>query len=140
MNWGKGISLVIVFFIIMTIGFVIVAMRQNIDLVAENYYEQDLVYEQKIQKHAHTQASGNAPVLNLQDACLNVQFPKKAEGKALLFRPSDKNIDVLKSFVTNDTGLWVFCPENFPKGMWKISFEWQCGNEPCYLEQEFYRP
>ena len=44
-NWGTGIGLFYVVFVVIMVSMVMFSARNNIDLVQEDYYEKDLNYE-----------------------------------------------------------------------------------------------
>ncbi|MBL0053192.1 MAG: FixH family protein [Bacteroidetes bacterium] len=48
LNWGFGIAMVYIIFAGSMIAFVVVASRQNYDLVSENYYDDAVKYQQTI--------------------------------------------------------------------------------------------
>ena len=48
MNWGKGITLVIILFIITMLGMVYVASKQTNEMVEANYYDKELKYQNLI--------------------------------------------------------------------------------------------
>ena len=54
MNWGVKIVISFVFFIGLLFGLVYISMNQDISLVSENYYEQELAYEDQIQRIKNT--------------------------------------------------------------------------------------
>ena len=47
-NWGFGIALVIVIFAVGVGVLVYIAASQKVDLVADNYYEQELKHQDRI--------------------------------------------------------------------------------------------
>ncbi|MBM3437074.1 MAG: cytochrome C oxidase Cbb3, partial [Bacteroidetes bacterium] len=49
-NWGTGIFVASVAFMLMIVIFVIFMFRQNFDLVENDYYPKALEYQQKIDK------------------------------------------------------------------------------------------
>lgn len=135
MNWGTGIGIVIAVFILMTLGFVTIAMRQNVDLVAEDYYEQDLDYEMKIEQARNARNTATIPdVRQDETGCIRLDFPAAVAGSVFLYRASDKILDMHKSFQTDTSGKGQVCPENFPPGAWKIYLTWQYQGLDCYSE------
>ncbi len=45
MNWGWRIAIVYTFFALSTMGFVVFAMSENVELVRKDYYEESLRYD-----------------------------------------------------------------------------------------------
>jgi hypothetical protein len=48
------------FFVVMTLAMVVYFMGHKVDLVAEDYYKQEIEYQDQIDKIANTQALQNA--------------------------------------------------------------------------------
>jgi len=48
MNWGKGITIVMVAFIGFIITLVTILMSNKIDLVSEDYYQKEIKFEDEI--------------------------------------------------------------------------------------------
>lgn len=137
MNWGTGITLVIAFFILMTLGFVTVAVRQDNDLVAEDYYDQELGYQDRLNFAHNAKESGWSPVVNqTESGCIQVAFPEAVTGSLVLFRPSDKKMDSKASFNSPADSIWKHCPTHLPKGMWKVSLTWLYNGKTCYSEHD----
>ncbi len=135
MNWGTGIAIVITFFILMTLGFVTVAVRNDNELVSEDYYDQELGYQDKL-NHAHNaQESGISPkVSQTETGCIQIDFPMPVSGSLVLFRPSDKSMDSKASFESKADSIWKHCPKQLPAGMWTVSLTWKFNGKTCYSE------
>jgi hypothetical protein len=135
MNWGTGITIVIAFFILMTLGFVTVAVRNDNELVAEDYYDQELGYQDKLNYAHNAKESGiNPKVAQTETGCIQVDFPTAVSGSLVLFRPSDKTMDSQASFEAKSDSTWKHCPDKLPRGMWKVSLTWQYQGKTCYSE------
>ncbi|MGB1317661.1 MAG: FixH family protein, partial [Flavobacteriales bacterium] len=48
MNWGWGISIFYGSFVVFMLGMVTLAFQQDFDLVADDYYEQEIAYQGRI--------------------------------------------------------------------------------------------
>jgi hypothetical protein len=135
MNWGTGITIVIVFFILMTLGFVTVAVRNDNELVAEDYYDQELGYQDKLNYAHNAKGSGiNPKVSQTETGCIRVDFSTAVSGTLVLFRPSDKTMDSQASFESQADSTWKHCPDKLPRGMWKVSLTWLYQGKTCYSE------
>ena len=49
-NWGTGILITIIVFMIITLGTVFTFMNEKVDLVTDNYYKKELKYQKQIDK------------------------------------------------------------------------------------------
>ena len=48
MSWGKGIAIALTVFILFIATLVTIIIRQKVDLVSEDYYTQEINYQQEI--------------------------------------------------------------------------------------------
>ena len=100
-NWGTGIVAAFAAFIAFILYFVVLAStdnRANHDLVTEEYYKEELAYQNEID--ALTNAREYAPQFTFvkHENGLAITFPpnmnyKDIEGKVSLYRPSNKHLD-----------------------------------------------
>lgn len=50
LNWGAGIAVLYMGFVAMIVLLVVMSMRQKIDLVTDEYYAEELLFQGKIDK------------------------------------------------------------------------------------------
>jgi hypothetical protein len=48
MNWGHKITIVIIVFLVGMLGMVFIALRQNNEMIDDDYYKKELAYQQVI--------------------------------------------------------------------------------------------
>ena len=136
MNWGNKITLVFVGFVILVIAMVIFSMKQEFHMVEENYYEEEIAYQGKINeiqngndwkgKVSATQ-KGNDLVLLFQDA-------EKVEGKIQFYRPSDADLDFFVP-ISEEMNIPI---EKFKAGSWKVSFNWESNGKKYFKEEQIF--
>src|SRR5690625_4056222 len=100
-NWGTGLAIWLVIFIVFILQFVIrisVQDKYDNELVTENYYEKELVFQEQID--GITNANKNHIKLKSQrtDKGFELIFPEnldasKIEGSLVLYRPSNNKLD-----------------------------------------------
>lgn len=98
MNWGKGIIIGMVLFMGFIITLVTIMMRQKIDLVQEDYYQQELQYNQQYNAESNYLSAQNRIEIGSRADTLLLHFPADFHtGKATiqLRRPNNKNLDVV---------------------------------------------
>ncbi|WP_027421097.1 FixH family protein [Crocinitomix catalasitica] len=138
MNWGKSIAVVMVCFMIFILSFVYTAFSKNADLVREDYYENELAFDDI------KQAKYN---YNHQDLKINFQkteagivfiFPKTAsaykEGKIIFYRPDQKIYDREFDLKPDETNQQVLAFENFKEGYYDVRVEWTEGEKEYRYE------
>jgi hypothetical protein len=140
--WVWGVTLTISAFIVFFVGLALWSFQSEVELVYDNYYEKDVVFEQQIKRLERTSALPVRPVIKYyrMDERIDLVFPSSLghsapEGELLLFRPSDLNLD--RSFslsLKEDTLQSMLVPELKP-GLWRAKLSWTFENRGYYLEE-----
>jgi len=101
LNWGTGIVIAFVAFISFILFFVIrmsTDSRADHDLVTQEYYLQELAYQQEINAEKNARALGEDLQIERSSDGLRITLPKalqnsNSEGTMSLYRPSNKHLD-----------------------------------------------
>jgi hypothetical protein len=98
-TWGTGILVFIILFLLAAALFITFAMRQSVNLVHDDYYEQGVDHMDQIRVTARSAAYQDSIHTRLGKEFLNISyathlFPKTDSGGVLLYRPSDSKLDV----------------------------------------------
>ena len=141
-NWGTGIVIAFVGFITFIMYFVInmnVNDKYNHDLVTEEYYKEELKYQDDIDKLNNAKSLETNVSYQKTDDGLLIQFPqtfdvKKITGKMFLYRPSNKHLDFESSISLSNTYLLI-PDKRLVDGRWDIKIDWQY-NGKSYLYKE----
>lgn len=138
--WGIIISLVVFggFFI----GFAIWTFQDDVELVQNNYYEKDVVFEQQIRRVERTDALAVKPQLKYRksEETLTLHFPTEMQhvnptGSILLFRPSDLKLDRKFDLKLQGDTLQVVSVPELLSGLWRIKLNWTSMEIEYYLEE-----
>lgn len=141
-NWGTGIVIAFIGFISFIMYFIItmsVSDKYDHDLVTEDYYAEELQYQNDIDK-----------LKNANDLKTNISFEKTAEGllinfpenldyqkitgKMFLYRPSNKQLDFETAISLSKPYLLI--PDNrLVDGRWNIKVDWKY-QDKSYLYKE----
>jgi len=141
MNWGTGIFITIVVFLIGMISLVIISSMQPLNLVMPDYYPKAIDYQSQIERIERTNALDEMMDISQDEINLIIQFPKmdsltNAKGKILIFFPRDNNLD--REFdIKLDSDLKQLIPkENMIKGRCVIKIKWIQGGLEYYSEED----
>lgn len=137
MNWGKGIAILYISFVLF-IGFMIyLSTTQQYDLVTEDYYAEEINYQSKIDsKQKASQLTEELKVF-LKEGSLVLEFPKEVNitnGTVKCFRPSnkEKDFEVPLSLKKQKQHIPL---SKFVKGKYVVKTNWQSEKETFYNEQ-----
>ncbi len=145
-NWGTGIVLAFVFFICFILYFVITMStnaKYEYELVTENYYQQELAFQEDINKKKNAAKLREKVRYLKTDAGLEIVFPKQIpaneiSGKVLLYRPSNKKLD-WETNINLTTPSLVIPKEKLLEGRWNIRVDWRYKNiDYLYTEKIIY--
>ena len=136
MNWGRGIVLSLAAFIVF-IGVLAYRMiTSETQLVAEDYYKQEIEYQSVIDGKKNLAALGEIPVLKLTKDSLFYQLPEKAalsiEGKVNILRPSESKMDIELS-IKETKATVVHKPLN--SGRYNIKIAWESDGKLYFYEK-----
>lgn len=140
MNWGKSIVLAFVLFALFIGILVIVCLRQDIPLVSSNYYEQELRFQEQLDRMKNTESLQVKPEIQVVNGVVELQYDRLdliTQGELELFRPSDARWD--KRFTIKPQGrLLRFEPGDLPGGMYKARLRWTEDGRDHFLERTIY--
>lgn len=140
-RWPIAIIIIYSVFVLLLAAFVIFSRFQQVDLVIEDYYDQEIKYQQQINRIDRTQ-SLSEPVNWIYDknnGTVNVKFPSdfdpnQVSGNLLFFRPSDAKQDKLVALNLSADGTQLISTDNLTPGYWKIKIFWQAQKSDYYKE------
>jgi len=141
LNWGFGIALFYITFMVVMLYFVFKSTTYDNSLVVDNYYEQDLKYQKQYDKIINTQKLEEQVTIQYNSSARQVElsFPatmKESVGIVQLYCPSAKTKDVFKALKLDQNGQMVIKTNNLSTGRWKVKIDWQHGELPYYNETE----
>lgn len=139
--WPYGI---IGFFILLFCGIataVTIACTHRESLVSENYYEQELNFQGRIDAAARTGTSGATLDFNQAQGRLTVTLPSaqrslSVSGHIDLYRPSAPELDRTVSLQPGPNGTQTLDVSQLAAGNWSVRVAWQAGGQDYYLAQK----
>ncbi len=138
MNFGKWIVVAFVLFTLFIGSLVTVCIRQDINLVATDYYQQELAHQQKITLVENTKTLQFLPEISVHGSVVTVtyrDFGKIERGELRLFRPSDSNLDRKFLVQASDKEVQNFPIEIYKEGLYRASMQWTMDGRQFYFEK-----
>ncbi|WP_370478308.1 FixH family protein [Tamlana flava] len=141
-NWGTGIVIAFIGFISFIMYFIItmsVSDKYDHDLVTEDYYAEELKYQNDIDKLKNANDLETNISFEKTAEGLLINFPedleyKKITGKMFLYRPSNKQLDFETAISLSKPYLLI--PDNrLVDGRWNIKVDWKY-QDKSYLYKE----
>ncbi len=142
MNWGWSIVLAFSLFGLFIGWLVFRTFQETIELVSEDYYQQELGYQQRIDKMTNNQALPVPLTFSQQAQQLVVQFPAEpaaeVQGEIQMFRPSDARRDQILTIALNPQRQQIIATEGLVKGHYRVKVDWTSGDAAYYTEETVF--
>lgn len=141
MNWGNKIALAYCLFVAFMIALVVACIKQNdIFLVSEDYYQQEIKYQDRIDKTENARLL-NGVTIQQDDATssLNLDLTAASQGAigtVTFYRPSNPKLDVVFPVNVSQEGLQQIPTGKFLNGLWVVKVDWNKGGKAYYSEQK----
>jgi hypothetical protein len=140
MNWGKGILAVCIIFVIGVGVMVYISVNKNIDLVTKNYYEEEIKYQQQIDKINNSNNLKKQLIMQQNDGSLVIIFPddeyRDIKGEISFYRPSDAKKDFKIPIILSGQNQQVIATNSLQKGLWKVQVNWNKSGVDYYNEEK----
>lgn len=139
-NWGTGITIFFLSFVVLMLFMAYKCFQTDFDLVTEDYYAKELVYQETIKKLNNEKNLDISFFIKKSENGVSIEFPKDQAiagitGTVQFFRSSDKELDKYFQLANNPEGTYFFKAENFQKGIYKVLVDWQSGETSYYKEE-----
>lgn len=143
LNWGKSILVVYIGFVLLMVFMVYMASMQDFDLVAKDYYQQEIAYQTKIDANKNQINSNNTWQIKsnstqIEISLANFTANKKPIGKIEFYRPSNSKLDVIKELELNAEGKMFFSTQNFKTGPYLIKINYTIDNKNYFEQINYY--
>lgn len=142
-NWGHGVAvalgLFIAFILFMVFGFTY--GQQNSELVSDDYYGDELVYQEVIDAKNNADALAAIPKYQELSEGMKITFPgtitpEDKHVKFELFRTDDANLDVKKE-VDVDANNEILIPKQvISKGSYTLKIKWSQNKKPYQVDYD----
>jgi len=134
-TWGHGVIIALGAFILFILGmiFLFPLGKQNSELITENYYEEELQYQNVIDAKKRADDLADKPHIEITQNGIKFDFPKDISNenstfKFYLFRTNDRNLDIEKKVTLNPDNTLFIPAEVLVKGSYTLKLMWKKAN------------
>jgi hypothetical protein len=142
--WPLGIIAAFVIFISGTISLVVMASSHKAELVSDNYYEQEIKYQNRIDSLGRAQRLGSVASVRLDAANgrIAISLPPAqvrggVTGRIQLYRPSAAGADRALALAPNANGLQFVDLRSLLPGLWRMRVSWTADGQEYWIERGF---
>ncbi len=142
-HWGYGIALFFTAFVVFILTAVFTSTKENIHLVTENYYAEELAYQKRIDEISNTNSLNGRVDMRVMDKHFEIAFPESAReisGEIQFFRPSDSAFDKAFAIDLNEQGKQEINTVGLIKGYYRVKVTWNMQGKSFYKEEPVYLP
>lgn len=141
-NWGTGIAVFYITFVIVMLTFVFWTTGNNRDLVTEDYYAEELVYQKTIDNKARANELVGEVSISSRIGRIDLKLPegmnnKFIKGELFLYRQDDKRKDTKFQFEGSRLD-FSFNSEKIVTGRWKAKLSWAAEGKDYYFEDNIW--
>jgi hypothetical protein len=120
---------------------IVIAATHRDSMVSENYYEQELTYQNQIDGTVRAQKSGAAIASDSASGNVVITMPpaqlaQNFSGTIELYRPSDSKLDRTLKLSPRADGTQTLDNSKLAAGLWLVRVKWSAAGEDYYLEQK----
>ncbi len=140
-NWGTGVVMALLIMMAGMTYLVSIAIRQDHDLVDDNYYQKSINYQQHIDDAGNTAKLDQKLVFTLSVDTLKIQFPELAvstdySGEIHFYSPVAAKRD-FKLAAKPDTGFaQIIALKSMEAGRYQVKVNWTANSVSYFQEEE----
>ena len=141
LNWGYKLMLVIFVFIGMMGYLVYQCLNTKYELVANDYYKQELQYQKIIDGRNNADALTSQPSIQLADGKISIQLPNEMKnipvnGHVYFYCPTAESSDRFLPFQPNAEGTQILDAKTLQPGNYTVKLDWTANNRYYYTEKQ----
>ncbi|WP_179317047.1 FixH family protein [Winogradskyella undariae] len=142
-NWGTGVVIAFICFISFIMYFIItmsVNDKYDYDLVTEDYYGQELEFQEDLNKEEHSKTLTTNLSWTKSNEGIIINFPedidyKNITGTVFLYRPSNKQFDFEIPISLSKHNLLI-PDKRLLDGRWNIKVDWKSSDNSYIYRTE----
>jgi len=130
-NWGHGVIIALASFMIFILSmmFLFPNGQKNSEMVTDNYYEEELKYQDVIDAKKRADELKEKPVYSQNPAGIRITFPKDYNNsntyvKFVLNRTDDQNLDVHKTVQLDANQSFLIPAQVLKLGNYTLRLSW----------------
>lgn len=140
LNWGTGLVVSFLVFAAAILIMVYISMHREVDLVSDDYYQQELKHQEQIDNSKRSNALAVQPTINVTGTVIALKLPNtfspaNTSGTLTFYRPADRKRDFVLPLKLDSSGVQTVQASALQKGLWRIKISWRQQNQSYYHEE-----
>ena len=141
LNWGFGVFALYTGFVLFMLFLVFKSSQQKVDLVTDDYYQQELAYQEIINFKRNAEQLEKGLTYTLSKNEVELIFPEQhvhISGKVQIYRPSNNSYDKHFEIKLDDENKMKLNLGSTPLGLYKMMIQWTNDSIGYYIEKDIY--
>jgi len=149
-RWDPWPVSIVAFFTIAISGstaFIVFCNRHPSELVADNYYDQEVRYQGQMERRQRAQQSPDPARISYDSSAATILIALPAHtkteqvtGKIQLYRPSSARLDQVVKLEPDANGIQRIDARDLAPGLWQVRLSWTAQRQDYYLDQRIVIP
>ena len=140
LHWGIGIVIAFLVFAAGILTMVGISMNREVDLVSDDYYEQELRHQDQIESAKRSSVLAVQPIIGVTNSTVTLNLPdvftaSSASGTLTFYRPADRKKDFVLPLRLDSGNTQVVRTASLQKGLWRLKIRWSLQNQTYYHEE-----
>lgn len=139
LNWGHKIGIVYTLFVLFMLFMLYLSLQKKHELVTENYYQRELVYQDKIDADRNLQNADFHVEISSYNQLITVRFDSLpstnlTDGMVNLYKPDDSRLDEALTMKLDSDNEMIIQPKG-THGRYKVSVSFTLSGKAYYTEK-----
>lgn len=140
MHWGVGMIVAFVVFAGAILTMVTISMNREVDLVSDDYYQQELRHQTQIESESRSNALGESPSIGVSASSVSLKLPTlfdadSVSGTLTFYRPADRKKDFVVPLKLDSSNTQRVRTSPLEKGLWRLKVRWSAHDQSYYHEE-----
>ncbi len=143
LNWGHGVAIALGSFIVFILFLIFVFSNgmKNSELISNDYYQDELTYQQVIDAKNNAETLVQKPAYSQDKNGITIVFPETisvddSKVNFTLFRTDDGNLDVKKEITLDGTKKFTIPSKVLSMGSYTLKITWKENKKPYQLDYD----
>ena len=139
--WPWGIALTLTVFFFGTVGLIVLACSQRVDLVNSDYYDDELQFQRQIDSRHRAESVPVNVAYDARAQSIRISFPTAAArsltaGHIKLYRPDAAELDRKLNLKLDANGSLTVNASQLRRGLWRVKLFWTEDKLDYSMEKE----
>lgn len=141
MNWGWKMAIVYTAFVVAILTFVFKARSEKIDLVAPDYYAQELNFKDRMEASGNANLYSSSISVKKVEGVIVIQFPQEQarriyDAHVHFYCPADADKDVKMDLQLNENAKAEVPVTSLKEGNYLAKLTWTADDKSHYIEKK----